>query len=201
MPSRGKRKKLWNSIQDVSVTVLELVRDSADALPPLKSAAGFLTTSHKVAERIASLSRTTEQIQFRLGVIDDRIGTFFPETVKLSEDSKKILNACTLRLVEVDQELESLRTPKKVVAQFIHLRRTEKILSSLSSKLDQAELDLRDLYALHAQHRSSTMENDIGSINRTVVELHKKEEKLHAIVSSTQKIIVFFQSGPARDLF
>ncbi|KAH8813851.1 hypothetical protein DL96DRAFT_1625531 [Flagelloscypha sp. PMI_526] len=199
MPLRGKKKKRWwNSTRDASVTLLEVLRDSADALPPLKSAAGFLSSGHKIAERIGTIPQTMEYLQSRLTNIDERIQTLFPQAVELDEDLAKRLNSYTLRLVEIAQDLESLCTPKKLVAQFMHLRRTESRLSSVSSKLDQAELDFHVIYTLSSHRASNAMHNDIDSLSLAVTMLHQKEEKLLTAVSSTNKIVVFFQSGPAR---
>ncbi|KAH8813856.1 hypothetical protein DL96DRAFT_1561244 [Flagelloscypha sp. PMI_526] len=194
MPWRGKGTRWWNSVCDVSVTFLEVVRDSADALPPLKSAAGFLTSSHKVVERMASVPRIVEDLQFRLATIDEKFHVLLPQTAMLDEDLVKRLTAYDMRLIEVNQELEALRTPKKTVTQLINLRRTESKLGSVSSKLDQAERDLYDLHALHSQRVSKAVCDDVASLHQAI---HQTEEKLLLVVSSTYKIGLFFSSGLA----
>ncbi|KAH8813853.1 hypothetical protein DL96DRAFT_1625537 [Flagelloscypha sp. PMI_526] len=197
MPLRGKGKRWWNSVRDVSVTLFEVVRDSSDALPPLKSAAGFLTSSHKVVERIVCIPSTIDHLQFRLSTIDEKIQTHFPKTKELDKDLTKCLNRCILSCVEIAQELESVHASKRMLSQLIHLRRTERRLGSVSFKLDQAELHLHYLYTLHSQCRSNAIHNEIGLLNGAIMGLYQKEEQVHAVVSSIYKIVVFFRSGSA----
>ncbi|KAH8796163.1 hypothetical protein DL96DRAFT_1091119 [Flagelloscypha sp. PMI_526] len=106
---------------------------------------------------MASVPRIVEDLQFRLATIDEKFHVLFPQTAMLDEDLVKRLTAYDMRLIEVNQELEALRTPKKTVTQLINLRRTESKLGSVSSKLDQAERDLYDLHALHSQHVSKAV--------------------------------------------
>ncbi|KAH8824617.1 hypothetical protein DL96DRAFT_1558418 [Flagelloscypha sp. PMI_526] len=161
MSLRSRRKKWWNTTRDVSVTALEVVKDSADAFPPLKSVAGFLTATHNVTERIASIPRRTEALQFRLANIDQRIQCVFPQSVELPKDLSKRLESCIFGLVEIAQELQSLQNRNNRFKKLTNLRRLEGKLCHLSDKIDQAELEVHDIYTLCGQNTSKMLQVDM----------------------------------------
>ncbi|KAH8793862.1 hypothetical protein DL96DRAFT_1652316 [Flagelloscypha sp. PMI_526] len=195
---RGKRRKLWDTICDVSPTFLETVRDSADAFPPLKSVAGFFMSGHKIVERLALISDTRENMESKLAIIDQRIQDFFPAAVQLEDDLTARLNLCIHGLVQINTSLDSLKSfnlqPR--LKQIVRLHRTESDLQKCSSQLTGIELEIFDIHTVNLQRTSSlvhddirlmstTVQADLGALNRLVLSLKKQ-------------IIVFFHSGLTR---
>ncbi|KAJ7788639.1 hypothetical protein B0H13DRAFT_2174339, partial [Mycena leptocephala] len=142
VPRRKRRKETTTTLLtwDAIRTSLEIVQQSADACPPLKSAVGAVIALCDLADRIATSDANAEALTWRAFTI--------LETIHNAIDSNKPVPPHLLRSIEqFEQLLIEIRTAMEVLANenrvlhVLRLRRNESKLAKFTARLDyMAEL-------------------------------------------------------------
>ncbi|KAJ7907767.1 hypothetical protein B0H13DRAFT_1879313 [Mycena leptocephala] len=122
---------------DAILTSLNVLRESADALPPLKSAVGGVVAVWDLAERLAASDEDAQKLAWRaitiLDTIYNAVGEADPQAI-----SPRILKS----ILDFERLLNDLRNAMDRIAKrgrirrLLNLRRIESQLASFNSRLD-----------------------------------------------------------------
>ncbi|KAJ7861177.1 hypothetical protein B0H13DRAFT_1900600 [Mycena leptocephala] len=122
---------------DAILTSLNVLRESADALPPLKSAVGGVVAVWDLAERLAASDEDAQKLAWRaitiLDTIYNAVGEADPQAI-----SPRILKS----ILDFERLLNDLRNAMDRIAKrgcirrLLHLHRIESQLASFNSRLD-----------------------------------------------------------------
>ncbi|KAJ7115362.1 hypothetical protein C8R44DRAFT_880666 [Mycena epipterygia] len=151
---------------DVVRTSLELVKDSADVCPPLKSAVGA------VVARVAESDTNAETLAWRAVTILDTIYN----SVDMTDPNAKIPPQLLHNILQFEQLVTEISTAMKSIAgksplhRVLHLRRNESKLAKFNARLDSAA----QVFAI------GTMTSQTVSLGR----IEDAVEKVQSVVSS-----------------
>ncbi|KAJ7652666.1 hypothetical protein DFH06DRAFT_1205406 [Mycena polygramma] len=137
-PSRKRPKgSTVSTTLDVVRTSLELVKESADVLPPLKAAVGAVVAICNLADRVAASDANAQALAWRAVVIID--------TMYNSIDTDKPIPAHLLSIItEFEKLLDEIRSAMERISEesrlhrALHLRRNESQLSKYTARLESA---------------------------------------------------------------
>ncbi|KAF7367823.1 hypothetical protein MSAN_00846700 [Mycena sanguinolenta] len=132
----------WDAIR----TALEIVNDSADVCPPLKSAVGGVVALCNLAERLSACDENAEMLVWRsVTILDTIYSSIDPDTHTIPAhflhgilQFEKVIN-------EIRTAMEAI-TKKNRALRVLHLRRDESQLTKFTSRLDSAA----EVFTIHS---------------------------------------------------
>ncbi|KAH8827315.1 hypothetical protein DL96DRAFT_1556410 [Flagelloscypha sp. PMI_526] len=137
MPKRRKKAaRVLSAIGDLGRTALEVVKESSDAFPPLKSAAGFVQSTMNISQKLDAVKTTAARLSHESEKAQAELDKFHVDEAQgLSDNARIDLATLEQRLQSLQHGLTpilSARTSKRMV----HLQRDQVILNQCQSELD-----------------------------------------------------------------
>ncbi|KAJ6611960.1 hypothetical protein B0H10DRAFT_2054175 [Mycena sp. CBHHK59/15] len=121
---------------DAILTSLNLLKDPADAFPPLKSVVGGVIAVWNLAERVAALDEEAQKLAWRaitiLDTIYNAVGDADPQSLSPHVLQSILDFECLLN----DLHKAMDRIAKRRIHRLLYLRRTENQLASFNLRLD-----------------------------------------------------------------
>ncbi|KAF7367822.1 hypothetical protein MSAN_00846600 [Mycena sanguinolenta] len=182
----------WDTIR----TALELVNDSADVCPPLKSAAGGVVALCNLAERLAACDENAEMLAWRsVTILDTIYHSIDPDAHTIPVhfldgilQFEKVIN-------EIRTAMEAI-TKKNRVLRVLHLRRNESQLAKFTTRLDSAT----EVFTIHSMMSLARIEDKVEGVSVVASTIEHSNNLLHNRVEllqlQLQVAIVFFWPDP-----
>ncbi|KAF7367826.1 hypothetical protein MSAN_00847000 [Mycena sanguinolenta] len=180
----------WDAVR----TALELVNDSADVFPPLKSAVGGVVALCNLAERLAACNADAEILVWRsVAILDTIYQSMDPDTNTIpAHFLDGILRFETL-INEIRTAMEAI-TKKSRALRVLHLRRNESQLAKFTARLDSAA----EVFAIHSMTVQTMslarVENKVEGVSVVASTIEHSNVLLRNQIESLQlqMAIVFF---------
>jgi len=139
LPPRKRRKGSKTTLLTLDAVrlSLELVNDSADACPALKSAVGAVVALCNLADRVAASSEDAKALAWRAVTILDIIYQSVDANNEIPSHLLHSIVQFEQLVIEIQTAMEAT-IKKKRVLRVLHLRRNEAQLAKFTAQLDSA---------------------------------------------------------------
>ncbi|KAJ7082487.1 hypothetical protein C8R44DRAFT_823015 [Mycena epipterygia] len=178
---------------DAVRTSLELVKDSADVCPPLKSAAGAVVAVCNLADRVAASDTNAETLAWRAVTILDTIYN----SVDATDPNAKVPPQLLHHLLQFEQLLTEICTAMKNITKkgrlhrAFHLRRNESQLAKFTARLDSTA-QIFTIATMSSQTASlGRIEDAVEKVSSVSSALEQSNIHLRGQVRCLQLTVVF----------
>ncbi|KAJ7344038.1 hypothetical protein DFH08DRAFT_962176 [Mycena albidolilacea] len=160
-----------NALPDVLWTSILALKESADAVPPLKSAVSAAIALCQVAERTEHSKSDASAIALRVKEIMDVIADAVPDGSDISPRMLQSIDRFTALLEKIQDGMQKIVFASRL-SRFLHLNRNESLLKGFKTQLDDA---YRDFLA------ASTLRLEVqqAQIAINLAQFKIREEKRH----------------------
>ncbi|KAJ7640334.1 hypothetical protein DFH06DRAFT_253745 [Mycena polygramma] len=194
-PSRAKKRKKASALPDCLWTALHALKESSDAFPPLKSAAGGVVAIWEIAERAKHSKENAREIALRAKEILDVVADAVPDPSVMSSATIKAIKNFTILLDEIRRDMAEI-TREQTFARIVHLRRTERRLDAIKARLSDAYTDFRTGSALRVEVQQKdtkitldSLETNVKDIDTTLLSLTGHVAEVALTIKSTQHTV------------
>ncbi|KAJ7853666.1 hypothetical protein B0H14DRAFT_2757965 [Mycena olivaceomarginata] len=139
-----------STLLDLLSTSLVGLKQSADALPPLKSAVGGVLALWDIAERAKHSKSAAHDVALRTTKILHVIADAVPKPAEIPLPMLLSIKRFTVLLDKIKSPMEAISTGGGV-SRIIHLNRNERMLRSIRAELDEAYRDFVAASALRVE--------------------------------------------------
>ncbi|KAJ7177039.1 hypothetical protein C8R46DRAFT_1078034 [Mycena filopes] len=129
-----------DAILDGVQTSLVVLKESADAFPPLKSVVGGVLALCDMAKRAKSSKSQVRQIAVRANRIADVIYNAVPDPQTISDPMRHSIQEFIVLLDEIRPALAVIASTGRF-SRLVHINRNERILRTTNTRLDEAYTD------------------------------------------------------------
>ncbi|KAJ7689728.1 hypothetical protein B0H17DRAFT_632610 [Mycena rosella] len=190
---------------------LSLLKDSADAFPPLKSAVGGVLAIWDLVERVSASDENAQALAHRATGILDTISKSVGRTGSVSSEMRREIDNFNVLLAEISAAMEGhLKTGR--LRRVLHLRRQESRLARFTARLDAAAEAFKigssartELMSTRIESTSTRIESTSTRIASTSARIESTSsrvelalEKLQADVSSTVTLAITLEQFNTR---
>ncbi|KAJ7689722.1 hypothetical protein B0H17DRAFT_1066122 [Mycena rosella] len=188
--SRSTAPTLGALSSDAIRESLSLLKDSADAFPPLKSAVGGVLAVWDLAERVSASDENAQALAHRVTGILDTISKSVGKTGSVSPEMQREIDKFNALLDEISAAMKGHLKAGRL-RRVLHLRRQESRLAQFTARLDAAA----EAFKIGSSARTELASARIESTS-TRVELAL--EKIQANVSSTVTLAISLEQSNIR---
>ncbi|KAJ6505401.1 hypothetical protein C8R45DRAFT_923690 [Mycena sanguinolenta] len=157
----------WDAVR----TALELLNDSADVCPPLKSAVGGVIALCNLAERLSACNEDAEMLVWRsVTILDTIYQSMDPDTNPIPAHLLDGILRFETLINEIRTAMEAITKKKRVprVPRVLHLRQNESQLAKFTARLDAA-VEVFTIHSMTIQTLSlARIEDKVEGVSATI---------------------------------
>ncbi|KAF7325643.1 hypothetical protein MKEN_00414200 [Mycena kentingensis (nom. inval.)] len=177
---------------DCTVLALELTRDSADVLPPLKSVVGGILNLLTIVERCSLCSERTEHLARRATMVLDLIKKADVRVQQLDADLLQDIRRFEMILHKLSLCLQSTGRRSKLV-RMLRLRSNERMLDSLALEFEAAAEALTIRMTAVQTAALGHLADDAQHILLTLASIEQSLEKSDRDISALRRQVRLLQ--------
>lgn len=152
---------------DVTQTSLVALKESADAFPPLKSAAGGVLAVWNLANRAKTSKKKAKATADRCDQILQVLADAVPDPFNITPEMQENIHKFTILLQEICYAMQRLQRQTRI-SMFLHLNRNEDKLDGFRQRLDEAYQNFAVAAALRSEVKLLEIQNDIANTSAKI---------------------------------